>query len=910
MDVRLLGPVEVWAAGRAVPAGPPRQRAVLAAIATDVGHPVPIDTIVDRVWGDSPPDRVRHALYVHMARVKVVIATAAAGSGTSARLARRSRGYVLDADPDCVDTHRFRALVARAGDPACSAAARPALLRQALDLWRGTPLGDLPGDWAAHLRAGWQQARLDAAIAWADAEIAAGAAGNAVPALTELAGAYPLVESLAAALMRALSAAGRPADALDRYRRIRTRLVEELGIEPGPELTDLHQTVLSGRSIVSPAGRMPVVPAQLPPMISAFTGRVTELATLDGWAAPSLVAIMGTAGVGKTALAVHWAHQVADRYPDGQLYVNLRGYGPATPMRPAEALRGFLDAYGVSAQRIPSSEADQAALYRSVLAGRRVLVLLDNARDAEQIRPLLPASVGCLTVVTSRQQLGGLVAVDGAQPLPLDVLPPMEARAILIRRLGPTRVAAEPDAVDEIVGRCGRLPLALTVAAARALLSPDRPLSTLAAELADHRSRLDMLGDDDPAADVRAVFSWSYGALDLAAARLFRLLGLYPGPDISAAAVTSLAGQASTEALAGLVDASLATRSPSGRVALHDLLRAYARELAVADGAEATAAVHRLLDHYLHTGCAAMYALGAKRRPLDLPASLPGVEPEGIDGAAAATSWFTAERDALLGAIPLAVDAGADRTAWQLGWAVTPYLLRRGLWPDLVTAMTTALSAARRAADVRGQAAALRDLARAEIQLGEYATAEDHLLESIEVAADDPVGRGYTRLALAYVHERLGRRADAVASARSGYDAFRESGDDGGAAVALNAIGWHEALRGNYEEALRCCHGALPILRRLDNRHGEAGTLDSLGYIHHQRAEYAEAKRYYTEAVELYRAAGDRHAETAVLTHLGEMYEAAGDPAAARHAWRRALAILDDLGHPDGDTLRLRLASG
>jgi len=500
VELRLLGPVEIDAAGRRVEVGHPRQRCVLAALAADAGRLVPVDTLVDRVWGTELPGQPRQALYAYLARIRRLIDEADPG-GTS-RLVHRSGGYLLDVDPDRVDLHRFRRLVTRARDRGPADPRRVVLLREALDLWRRVPLAGLTGEWPGRVREGWQREYLDAVTAWADAELPAGNAGDAVVRLTDLVEQHPLDESLAAALMRALHAAGRGADALDRYAKVRGRLVEKLGVDPGPELQRLHQAILRGERSTpaqEPAAARqprPTVPAQLPADARGFAGRTAQLDHLDAVLAAAgtqptalvMFVLSGTAGIGKTTLAVHWAHRVRDRFPDGQLYVNLRGFDPTgAVLAPADAIRRFLDAFDVPPPRIPTDLDAQVALYRSLLADRRMLIVLSVA----------------------------------------------EARELLTRRLA-GRVAAQPDAVDKLITRCARLPLALAVVAAHAATQPRLPLAALADQLRDAQGRLDALSTGDaPATDLRAVFSWSYRTLSEAAARLFRLLGRHPGPDLS-----------------------------------------------------------------------------------------------------------------------------------------------------------------------------------------------------------------------------------------------------------------------------------------------------------------------------------------------------------------------------------------
>jgi len=547
--------------------------------------------------------------------------------------------------------------------------------------------------------------------------------------------------------MTALYRSGRQADALAAYQRLRGTLDAELGLVPGPALRDLETAILRQDPAldaplpiaVSLAGPAPSVasagaavtvpgPAQLPPPVAAFAGRGAELARLDalrpGPDGDAVIAVIaGTAGVGKTTLAVHWAHRVAAHFPGGQLYVNLRGFDPAGPAAaeglgqsgatdPGQALRGFLDAFAVPPERIPARLEDQVALYRSLLAGRRVLVLLDNARDAEQVRPLLPAAPGCLTVVTSRSHLTGLVAGLGAHPLHLDLLPPGEARELLARRLGRGRVSREPDAVEEIIAGCARLPLALTITAARAAASPAFPLAAVAADLREAGHVLDPFDVGDAATDVRAAFWSSYWGLSDDAARLFRLLGLHPGPDVTTGAAASLAGITPDRArglLGELARGYLLAEQRPGRYACHDLLRAYAAEQAQSaeDEAARQAAVSRLLDHYLHLACAAATQIDpffAPAVPAPATAAAPAtpvapaapVSSQAAPAAPATTeealAWFAAERAGLLGAVALAADAGLAGHAWRLAWALSTFLLRRGFWSDHATACQAGLA--------------------------------------------------------------------------------------------------------------------------------------------------------------------------------------------------------------------------
>jgi DNA-binding SARP family transcriptional activator/tetratricopeptide (TPR) repeat protein len=926
VELRVLGPVAVVSGGSVVAVGAPAQCAVLAALAVDAGRLVPVEVLVDRVWGSAPPPRARRTLHTYLTRVRRLLEP----GGEVARLVHRSGGYVLEVDADRVDVHRFRRLFDQARDSDGDAQRRVALLSEALGLWRGEPLAGVPGSWAARLREGLRQQHQDAVLAWAQAQLQVGDPAVAVPVLNELVEENPLVEPLTAALMRALHAAGRSAQALDCYAITRKRLVEELGVDPGAELRAVHQAILRGESdqpgpAPRPAmARQPtVVPAQLPADVPGFAGRGEHLAWLDKLlagveadapAAVVISAVSGTAGVGKTALAVHWAHRVREKFPDGQLYVNLRGFDPGgRVMEPAEALRGFLDALGVPPQRVPPGLEAQTGLYRSLLADKRVLVILDNARDAEHVRPLLPGAATALAIVTSRSQLTPLVAA-GAQPLTLDVLSATEARELLADRLG-VQTVGEPDAMEKIVTCCARLPLALSIAAARAQQS-GFPLSVLAGELADAGTRLDALDAGDAATQVRAVLSWSYQALTPAAARLFRLLGLHAGPDVSAAAAASLASHPPPQTrplLTELVRANIISEHVPGRYAFHDLLRAYAADLteAIDTPEQRRAAAGRLLDHYTHTAHTAARLLHPRRDPIPLPLTPPvaGVSPEHPADHQQAMAWLTAERSVLLATLAQAADAGYDRRACQLAWTLDTFLDWRGHWHDLAAAWQGALTAASRLGDLAVQVHVHRGLARSDIQLGRYPEAHTHLQRALDLSAlaGDHIRQAQTHHNFGYLWEREGQYGQALDHARQALTLFRAAGDRGGQAHSLNSVGWCYAMLGEHTQALTYCRQALTVHQELGDRYGEADTLPSLGFAHHHLAQYAQAIDCYQQALTLIRDLGNHYEEATTLSRLGDTQDAAGNPEAARTAWRHALTILIDLDHPDADTVRVKL---
>ncbi|MEU9187325.1 BTAD domain-containing putative transcriptional regulator [Streptomyces sp. NPDC048484] len=943
VELRLLGPVELLVGRRVTEIGPPQRRAVLAALAVDAGRPVAAEALIERVWGTDTPDGARRALHAHIARIRRLCERTGDTDDDRLRLLRRSGGYLLDARSDQVDVLRFRQLADRARQSVLTDSVRASLLREALGLWRGEPLAGLHGQWAARVREAWRRQRLNVALGFAHAELRVGDPAAVIDLLTDLLGDHPLVEPLTEALMRALHAAGRGAEALDCFATVRGRLAEELGADPGPGLREAHQAVLrgsrSGRPPAdatarqspprTPAGPPPgsaavgEVPAQLPMGLRGFSGRREELAELDAILVPAadqptevvIAALSGPAGVGKTALAVHWAHRAQSALPDGQLYVDLRGFAPGgSALAPAEAVRGFLDALGVPPHRVPSGLDAQTGLYRSLLAGRRILVVLDNARDAEQVRPLLPGAPGCLALVTSRRLLTGLAAAEGAHLLTVGLLAPDTAQDLLTGRLGAARTAAEPAAVREIVGRCAGLPLALAIVAARAAAQPRLPLARLAEELRRADRRLDALDGGEPASEVRAVFSWSYHALSPEAARLFRLLGLHRGPDAGLPAIAALAGVPAARArvpLAELVQGHLLAELSPGRYSFHDLLHAYAAELVVArDSATVRrAALHRMLDHYVHTAHSADVLLTPHLDPLPLPPARPGAEPEKLAGHQQAQAWFSAERLVLVAAVRQAADTGFDVHTWRLASALTTFLDRHGYWRALATAQTSALDAARRQGDTAGRAAAHRGLGLAQDRLNRRDDARTHYLLALELFGElgSHAGQARTHQHLARMSAAESLHRQALHHARHSLTHYRAAQDPAGQSAALNHIGWLGAQLGEHHQALAHCGEALSLAREAGDVNGQAHIHDSLGYIHHHLGRYPQAVSYYRQAVDLFHATGEFHSEAAGLLCLGDIHRTTGDLQDAHRAWERAVAITGDLGLADTDAPRADL---
>jgi tetratricopeptide (TPR) repeat protein len=673
-----------------------------------------------------------------------------------------------------------------------------------------------------------------------------------------------------------------------------------------------------------PVGNRRLIPRQLPGSVRQFVGRRDELTALTallddaGRSASTgtvIAAISGTAGVGKTVLAVHWARQVAGLFPDGQLYLNLGGYGPGeAPVTLAQALRHFLDAFAIPPDRIPAGLAAQGALYRSLLAGKRVLIVLDNAQDAEHVRPLLPGSPSCLVVVTSRSQLPGLVATEEACAITLGLLNKDEAYELLERRLGAGRLEAEPAAAAELIELCARLPLALAIATGRASARPGFQLGTLARELKDAERRLDALETGDAPASVRAVFSWSMSSLTAAAARVFRLLSLHPGPDITISAAASLAGVPSSQArriLEDLVRAHLLTEHAPGRYACHDLLRSYAAEQALAadDKAARQAATRRLVDHYLHSARAADAVLRPGRHPIKLADPDPAITVDRFADLRDALAWFDAQHQTLTAVAALAADSDLGSRAWQLAWTMETFWRRRALAHEACAGQRTALEAARRLGDRAAQAAAHRGTAGALIHLGRYADAMKHLDQALFLfgEAGEFAGQAYVHITTSEALCRQGRPRDALTHAWRAQQLARKSGDSAMLARALNVVGWSLAKTGSYQRALDFCRRALTAQRRIGDLDGIINTLDSLAYIHRSLGHHAEAVTFSRQAIDLMVRTGDRYDVAMALANSGDAHQAVGDANAARRAWLQAESMFAGMdGLLDARIERLR----
>jgi len=917
----LLGPLVVAdAAGGRVEVSGQRLRVLLAALLLHANTPVSGEVLAVAVWDGAPGPAAVRTLRSHIARLRRLLGPEAG------RVAAREPGYLIRAKPSELDVAVFEALCHDA-DTALRAGAwaeASGHATRALALWRGPALADVPSQpLYDQIVPRLEQLRLQALEDNAQAGLHLGHHERLVPQLRDLAASHPLRERFHAQLMLALARAGRQAEALTAYQHARRALVDELGIEPGPELRNLHERILASDTALLTSSRPestyrpsrpPETPRQLPADVRHFVGRTGELQALSGLlpdnaqaGGPVVIsAIGGTAGVGKTALAVHWAHLHTDRFPDGQLYVNLRGYDPGQPMPATDALAGFLRSLGVPGQGIPPEEDERAAQYRSLLAGKQMLVVLDNAGSADQVRPLLPATPGCTVVVTSRDALAGLVARDGATRLDLDVLPTEEAAALLRALIG-ARADAEPDAAAELAEQCCRLPLALRVAAELAASRPAMPLVTLTGELADLRTRLDMLdASGDLRTQVRAVFSWSYRHLGAEAARTFRLLGLHPGPDLepyAAVALTSTTVPQGRRALDVLARAHLIQPAAPGRYAMHDLLRGYARELSatVDGGQEQHAALTRLFDYYLHTAATAMdtlYPAERHRRPRTLRPDTP-VPP--LADSAAAREWLDGERPALVAAARHTAACGWPGHTTRLAPTLSSYLRNGGYISEARTIFSHALGAARRAGDRAAMATVLNEIGQVDCHQSRIRQAADHYRQALALfrEAGDQAGEAFALGNIGLSETGLGRYRQAARHQQEAVVICRDIGDRSGEARALGNLGLAWQRQGRYQEAVGYQQQSLELCREIGDRGGEAWALARLGVVDLRLGRCQHAAGYLRQALDLFHDMGNRVDEAQTLAKLGGVYLRLGRYEQATKNFEQALAVFREIGDLD-----------
>ncbi|MFF0559446.1 BTAD domain-containing putative transcriptional regulator [Streptomyces sp. NPDC004266] len=945
MRFGLLGPLTAQDAAGPLVIGSAKVRLLLGILLLKRGQVVSSDELKAALWGTDLPATASSSLHNHVTRLRRALGPEGAG-----RLRSVPPGYLLEVDRGALDSDRHEELLGTA---------RTARLREdwetvrracatALGLWRGSPLADLPGLGHSLLYGPGLQALDEArlvALEWrCEADLRLGRYDGLAAELYALTEQHPLREGFHRHLMVALHRTDRQAEALAVFHRLRKILADELGVSPGRAVQEALADILRGhteparQAQASPPGPVPApgkaagdgapksgdahVPAQLPPVSRYFAGRRTALARLDGLledarrhAGTGPIVLSGPGGVGKTTLAVHWAHRVRADFPDGQLHLNLRGFAPdGSAVTPDSALRSLLEGLGVPRARVPASQEARTALYRTLTDGRRYLILLDNARDAAHVRPLLTGSATSLTLVTSRDQLLGLVAVEDAQPVALDVLSHDEARELLTARVGHARVTADPRAVDEVVELTARLPLALAVVGARAAVTPALGLTRLVERLRRARG-LDAFTGSDAWSDVRAVLSWSYETLSTDAARLFRLLAVHPGPGITAAVAGSLSALPPPRAhvlLTELAEANLVTEGEDGRYAFHDLLRTYAVELGeqVDPAPSRGTALRRVTEHYLHTAQRGALLMDPQLPPVDLPARAGrGVRPEDLADLGEAREWFSGERAALVETVVRAGAAGLDRECWQLAHVLKTYLNWGGHWADAATVQTAALEAAERLDDPTARAGAHRSLAVVLRWSGRDTEAGTHLRRALDLftAEGDLFGQADVHLDLAGRYEQQERSEQALHHNERALEIFRELGHRSGEAKALNNVGYFQALLGNHAEALTMCDAARLAFEELGDRRSLALTWDSLGVVHQETGDLEQAAHCFRVSAEILREVGSLYHEAVSLDHLGDAESAAGRPERAREAWQRSWELFDGLRHDDAEGVRLKL---
>ncbi|WP_344523160.1 AfsR/SARP family transcriptional regulator [Streptomyces albiaxialis] len=970
-EFRLLGDVEVRAGdriegrteGRAVEIGHARQRVVLVALLADAGRVVTVDQLVSRVWGEDAPQRARGTLHSYLSRLRNALAPV--GTGASP-LTRRSGGYVLDVDPLTVDLHRFRHLLACARERGTDDTRAASLLEEALGLWRGEePFAGLDTPWLATLRDSLTHERRTAELDLTDARLRL---GHHAALLTDLAlrtTAHPLDERLAGQYVLALFRSGRRADALAHLQRVRRTLAEELGVDPSPELAALQQRILradeaptSGLESASGDVRVSTLrvdtvhvahlsvsepaapairPAQLPATVPDFTGRAALAEDLTDrlTSGVPVIAVAGIGGVGKTTLALHVAHAAGEAFPDGQLYVDLHG-GSAAPAAPEAVLGTFLRSLGVTESAVPDGVEERAALYRSLSAGRPLLVLLDNARDAAQVRPLLPGAGGT-ALVTSRAQMGDLTA---AHHVDLDVMGPQEALALFTRVVGEPRVAGEPARAEEVVAACGYLPLAIRIAASRMAVRKNWTVSGLAARLADERRRLDELRVGD--LQVTATFELGYGQLEAEQARAFRLLGVVDGPDISLAAAAALLGRdpyATEDVIESLVDVSLLESMTPGRYRFHDLVRLFARSRAERDEQSRTerdAAVERLLDFYLATVSTVFAIERPGERTVDhlMRAPCEGLTFQGRDSALA---WLFEEADCVLAAVLQAAGTDRFRLAADLLFAAKDLGDSGAHSAQFERAAHAVRDAARDSGDASAEARALIMLSHVQFLSGRFDQSDRSAREALPLAeeCDDTLARSYalhTRslvgnvqgrfdlaeeyhlLAveafradgnrpseasaycnLAHVHVAQGRTESAIDLARRGLRIYLDLGHRMRVANARNVLARALTQAGRFDEALEEFAVSLDLFRETQQQLWEGTTHARMAETLLAADRPLDAVHHAEQALTL-RAVGGEWMRARTLTALGRGLHVLGEPERARDCWRDALRIFEERG--------------
>ena len=927
--------------GRVVTLGQPRQRAVFAVLAVRAPHSVSLSDLVDAVWGDNAPASAEGSLHTYVGALRQALEPDRPRRAPSTLLVTTGAGYALRLDRNDRDVDQFDRAVLEAGRQYSSGelAAAADRVRTALQLWRGTPLADVPGPFADNQRTRLADSRLAAVVLWARIALDLGAHHEVTHELGKEVRDHPLHEELAGLRMLGLYRAGRQADALAAFHDIRRTLADELGIDPGPELRALHQRILasdpdliqpvSGAARVEPA-REPegvarptgtttlVVPAQLPHDVASFVGRGAEVARLVELLSPSttqtaivISAIDGTGGIGKTALAVHACHQLADRFPDGQLHIDLHGFDPThPPTDPSNAVAQLLRGLGVDPAGIPLEPDERFGLYRSVLAGRSILLLLDNATDANQVRPLLPGTPTCSVIVTSRNRLAGLVAHDGAHRITLDVLPDHDAINLLTTVIGTRRATTEPDAVRDLARLCGRLPLALRIAGERIAAHPHLTLTDLADELEHEHDRLDLLTADDTTA-VRATFSWSYHALKPQVARTFRLLGRQPSSEFSLPAVAALTDQPIRTARAqldALCSGHLVEEIARDRYKLHDLLRDYARErVSVEDSpAESYEAVDRVLRWYLGTADSADHLVYPARRRLPIPSNCTALPFAGRDEALA---WLDQECASLVAATQFAEAQTHHDFVWRLPTAMLNYFKLRSDFDNLRTTHELALVASRRCGNVTAEAFVLNNLGLIPFAFSAHEEAITYFEQALALwrRIGDDYGQGQALLNIASILVRMHAYDDAELHYTQSVEMFQRTGRPEGVCAALLGFGFLYQETGRNELAITKCQELLPLCQSLSMGYEEAFAYELIGLAHEALGNLDAAMANYHRFLDVSRRIDGNMPEAEANVFIAALLQRQGRHDEATMYIEAAQQLFEELKLPPTSTIAQKL---